>query len=54
MLLPINVSKKNRMYKVLGLMMNYCFRMKQYTYSKKQLEKERRIQLDEIKRILKY
>ena len=53
-LLPINVSKKNRMYKVLILIFNYCFRTKNYVYSKQQLEKERVIKIDEIKRKLKY
>lgn len=53
-LLPINVSKKNRMYKVLILIFNYCFRTKHYVYTKQQLEKERVIKIDEIKRKLKY
>ena len=33
-LLPINVSKKNRMYKVLGLFFKYIFKCKNYIYMK--------------------
>jgi len=31
-LLPINVSKKNRMYKVIGLMFKYLFKDKTFIY----------------------
>ena len=31
-LLPINVSKKNRMYKVIGLILKYLFRKKIFVY----------------------
>ncbi len=31
-LIPINVSKKNRMYKVLILMIRYIFRIKTFVY----------------------
>lgn len=34
-LLPINVSKKNRMYKVIGLIFKYLFRNKIYVYQRK-------------------
>lgn len=34
-LLPINVSKKNRMYKVIGLIINYLIREKIFIYKKK-------------------
>lgn len=34
-LLPVNVSKKNRMYKVIGLMFKYLFKNKYYVYQKK-------------------
>ena len=34
-LLPINVSKKNRMYKVIGLIFKYLFRNKIYVYHRK-------------------
>ncbi len=34
-LLPINVSKKNRMYKVLGLIIIFLIREKKYVYQKK-------------------
>ena len=33
-LLPINVSKKNRMYKVIGLIFFYLFKYKGYIYFK--------------------
>ena len=33
-LLPINVSKKNRMYKVLGLFFKYIFKCKNYVFLK--------------------
>ncbi len=34
MLLPIKVSKKNRMYKIIGLLINYMMRKKVFIYSK--------------------
>ena len=33
-LLPINVSKKNRMYKVIGLIFKFLFREKLFVYQK--------------------
>lgn len=39
LLLPISVSKKNRMYKVIVLMFKYLFRKKTYIYSKEDLQK---------------
>lgn len=33
-LLPINVSKKNRMYKVIGLIFKFLFREKFFVYQK--------------------
>lgn len=33
-LLPINVSKKNRMYKVIGLIFRFLFREKIFVYQK--------------------
>ena len=54
LLLPINVSKKNRMYKVLILVFNYWFRIKKYVYSNQKLDRERVVNLDEIKRKFKY
>ncbi len=36
-LLPINVSKKNRMYKVVILVVKYLFRTKIYVYKKKEV-----------------
>lgn len=54
MLLPISVSKKNRMYKVIFLMINYCIREKEYIFTTKKLEKERRVNLDELKRKINY
>lgn len=32
LLIPINLSKKNRMYKVMGLFFKYIFKNKQYLY----------------------
>ncbi|MGM9876809.1 MAG: hypothetical protein ACI33S_00755 [Bacilli bacterium] len=34
LMLPIRVSKKNRMYKVVILMIKYLFNCREYTYSK--------------------
>ena len=34
MLLPVSISKKNRMYKVLFMVIKYITRNKEYTYSK--------------------
>lgn len=34
LMVPINLSKKNRMYKVLGLFFKYIFKCKNYIYTK--------------------
>ena len=34
LMIPINLSKKNRMYKVLGLFLKYIFKCKNYIYMK--------------------
>ena len=34
LLIPINLSKKNRMYKVVILLFKYVFKFKEYTYLK--------------------
>ncbi len=34
LMIPINLSKKNRMYKVLGLFFTYLFKSKEYIYHK--------------------
>lgn len=34
LMIPINMSKKNRMYKVLGLFFKYIFKCKNYIYMK--------------------
>lgn len=34
LMLPINLSKKNRMYKVIGLVFIYIFKCKDYIYQK--------------------
>lgn len=39
-LLPINVSKKNRMYKVLGLIFQFVFRKKIFIYCNTERENE--------------
>ncbi|MDO5568579.1 MAG: hypothetical protein Q4G04_00500 [bacterium] len=49
-LLPINVSKKNRMYKVLVLIFKYIFRTKIYVYTNKNIEKGEVIDEEKIKR----
>ena len=38
-LLPINVSKKNRMYKVIGLMFKFLIREKVFIYKKEGVNK---------------
>lgn len=48
-LLPINVSKKNRMYKVLILIFQYIFRTKIFVYRNEDNMKEKVIEKDEIK-----
>ena len=39
MLLPISVSKKNRMYKVIGLIFKFLFREKIFVYQKEGVSK---------------
>lgn len=34
LMIPVNLSKKNRMYKVLGLFFRYVFKCKTYIYRK--------------------
>lgn len=34
MMLPVNLSKKNRMYKVMGLVFKYIFKCREYIYQK--------------------
>lgn len=34
LMLPVKVSKKNRMYKVIALLFRYIFRCKEYIYKK--------------------
>lgn len=34
LMIPINLSKKNRMYKVMGLFFRYIFKCKQYLFLK--------------------
>ena len=38
-LLPINVSKKNRMYKVIGLIFKFLFREKLFVYQREGVNK---------------
>ena len=43
-LLPINVSKKNRMYKVIWLIIKYLFKTKKYVYERgKSIANEKQI-----------
>ena len=39
LMLPVKVSKKNRMYKVVILLFKYMFKTKDYIYSRKESEK---------------
>lgn len=48
-LLPINISKKNRMYKVLILIFQYIFRTKIFVYRNEDNMEEKVIEKDEIK-----
>ena len=34
LMIPISVSKKNRMYKVFGMLILYIFKIKKFTYEK--------------------
>ena len=34
LMIPISVSKKNRMYKIFGMLIMYLFRVKDFTYEK--------------------
>lgn len=36
LMIPITVSKKNRMYKVFGMLFSYLFRVKDFTYEKEE------------------
>lgn len=53
LLLPISVSKKNRMYKILILVFEYIIRTKTFIYSKKQITKEGAMFIDEFKKRIK-
>lgn len=50
LLLPINVSKKNRMYKILILIFMYIIRKKRFVFSKNNLEKEGVIKTNEFEK----
>lgn len=54
LLLPINVSKKNRMYKVIFLVFRYIFKTKIFVYTKHIFEKDRVIKINELKKRLRY
>ena len=36
LMIPISVSKKNRMYKVFGMLILYLFRVKDFTYEREE------------------
>lgn len=36
LMIPISVSKKNRMYKVFGMLILYLFRVKNFTYEREE------------------
>ena len=40
-MIPINVSKKNRMYKVVILLFKYLFEVKDYVYMKGDINEKR-------------
>ena len=42
LMIPINVSKKNRMYKVVILLFRYLFGVKEYVYMKGENNEERK------------
>lgn len=48
LLIPINISKKNRMYKVVFLLFNYLFRGKEYWFFKGEIKESK------IKSLSKY
>ena len=48
LLIPINISKKNRMYKVVILLFNYLFRGKEYCFFKGEIKESK------IKSLSKY
>lgn len=37
LMIPISVSKKNRMYKIFGMLIMYLFRVKDFTYEKEEI-----------------
>ena len=41
MLIPINLSKKNRMYKIIGMFFSYIFRCKKYIYIKEDFNEKK-------------
>ena len=41
MLLPITISKKNRMYKVFGMLFKYIFTTREFTYEKEKVYESR-------------
>ena len=36
-MIPISVSKKNRMYKIFGMLFMYLLRVKDFTYEKEEI-----------------
>lgn len=42
MLIPINLSKKNRMYKIIGMFLSYVFRCKNYIYIREVFDEKKR------------
>lgn len=42
MMLPVNISKKNRMYKVLIMFVKFIFKEKEYIYTKERCENEKK------------
>ena len=48
LLIPVNLSKKNRMYKIMFLLVNYIFRNKNYCFFNEDIKESK------IKQITKY
>ena len=46
LMLPITISKKNRMYKVLLLLFRYLFRIKDQTYFSRENQKKKEVMLN--------
>ncbi len=48
LMLPINISKKNRMYKVIALVIKYIFKTKDYYYTKDEIKESKVMMINEF------